>query len=177
MMAKGKIRKGILALGTVALVSASVLGIVIGTQNTKRGRAKREPVTDTLPPLYSDVKDLEMVRAGIRNQGKPDAEVFMVIKNNADAGVTSYTVSFGEVSIGKDGGLLKDDPEVIIEPHGETTFTFALSDLEKDVPIEITGVTFADGREDGLPVVLKRTHDYRAEQKAERDAKQGGSNR
>ena len=62
---------------------------------------------------------------------------------------------------------------MIIEPHGETTLSFSLSNLEKDVPLAITGVSYADGSEDGLPIVLKRMHEYRAQEKAKRDAKKG----
>ena len=171
MKVKGKMLKSILALGAVVLVSASVLGIVIGARSVKRGQVKREPVTDTLPPVSSKVKGLEVVNAGITHQGEPGAEAFLVIINKSNVGVTAFTVTFGDVSIGKDGGLFTDNPEVIIEPHGETTLSFSLSNLEKDVPLAITGVSYADGSEDGLPIVLKRMHEYRAQEKAKRDAK------
>jgi hypothetical protein len=118
---------------------------------------------------------LEVVNAGIKGQGQPDAEAFFVIHNKTDLGVTAFMLTFGDVSVGQEGGLSlsTDDPEVVIEPHGETTLSFPLSNLEKDVPIFVSGVFYADGSEDGLPIILQWMHEDRADEKAKRDAKKG----
>ncbi|HYY94827.1 MAG TPA: hypothetical protein VE713_09940 [Pyrinomonadaceae bacterium] len=176
MKIRGEALKSLFALGVIILVSASVLGIAMGTRSVKRGQIQREPVTDTLPPVSSKVKGLEVVNAGIKHQGEPGAEAFLVIKNKSDVGVTAYTVTFGDASVGKDGGLSTDEPVVIIEPHGKTTLSFPLSNLEKGVPIVVTGVFYADGSEEGLPIILKWMHDDRVQEKEKRDAKKGGSN-
>lgn len=175
MKNKGKMLKSLLALGAVVLVSASVLGIVMGTRNVKRWQ-QREPVTDTLPPVSSKVKGLEVLDAGIKHQGEPVPEAFLVIKNKTDVGVTAFMVTSGDFTTGQDGGLSTDEPIVVIEPHGKTTFSFALSNLEKDVPLVLTGVFYADGSEEGLPVILKWMHEDRVQEKEKRDAKRGGSN-
>jgi hypothetical protein len=176
MKIRGEALKSLFALGVIILVSASVLGIVIGTRSVKRGQIQRGPVTDTLPPVSSKVKGLEVVNAGIKHQGDPGAEAFLVIKNKSDVGVTAYMVTSGDFTTGEDGGLSMDEPVVVIEPHGKTTLSFPLSNLEKDVPLVLTGAFYADGSEDGLPTILKWMHEDRAWEKAKRDAKKGGSN-
>jgi len=176
MKITGKVLKSVLAVGVIIVVSLTVLGIVSGTRSPKKGQANEKQVTDKLPPVISKVKGLKVIDAGIKNQGQPDAECYLVVRNKTNVGVTAFTVSNGDLSIGKDGGLLTDNPMVIIEPHGEMTVSFPLSNLEKDVPVVITGVFYKDSSEEGVPDVIKMMHEYRAKEKEKRDAKKGGSN-
>jgi hypothetical protein len=130
-------------------------------------------VTDTLPPVVSKVDDLTVLSAKIENQGKEDAGVAIEIRNETKKAVTAVTLTFGEVSIGEDGGIFSDVPSIIIEPQGTLTIRFPLSNLEKDVPVYVAGVIYADNSEKGDDVVLELMHQQRNSEKLKRDSKKG----
>lgn len=131
-------------------------------------------VTDTLPPVVSKVADITVLSAKIENQGKEDAGIAIELRNETKKAVTAVTLTFGEVSITKDGGQLSDVPTTMIEPQGTLTIRFALSNLEKDVPVYVAAVIYADDSEAGQEVVLELIHERRNTEKLKRDAKKKG---
>jgi hypothetical protein len=166
------------------IVAIGVLGLAIvaktrsGHTLPKAPRAKiQKPplpkVTDILPPVVSKVDDITVVSAKIENQGKENADVVIEIRNETKKAVTAVTLTFGEVSIGKDGGIFSDIPAIMIEPKGTLTIRFPLSNLEKDVPVYVAGVIYADNSEKGEDVVLEVMHQQRSSEKSKRDAKKG----
>jgi hypothetical protein len=164
------------------LIVIGVLGLVTGAK-TRFGqnqptapRAKvQKPslpkVTDTLPPVVSKVADITVLSAKIENQGKEDAGVAIELRNETKKAVTAVTLTFGEVSITKDGGIYSDVPATMIEPQGTLTIRFAVSNLEKDVPVYVAAVIYADNSETGQDVVLELIHQRRDTERLKRDAK------
>jgi len=167
------------------VIVIAVLSLVTGaktrfgqTQPTAPRAKVQKPslpkVTDTLPPVVSRVANITVLNAKIENQGKEEAGVAIELRNETKKAVTAITLTFGEVSITQDGGQLSDVPTTIIEPQGTLTIRFALSNLEKDVPVYVAAVIYADNSETGQEVVLELIHQRRDTEKLKRDAKKKG---
>jgi hypothetical protein len=161
---------GVFGLATVAKPG---FGQTLTAPRAKVQKPSPPKVTDTLPPVVSKIADITVLSAKIENQGKEDASVAIELRNETSKAVTGVTLTFGEVSIGKDGGIFSDVPSTMIEPHGTLTIRFAVSNLEKDVPIYVAAVVYADGSEKGEDVVLELMHQQRNAEKLKRDAKKG----
>lgn len=143
---------------------------------TRKPQAPFQPVTDTLPPVISRINNLKVLKATIENQGTPDAMAVIELLNDSHKAVMGVTVTFGENSVGKDGGIEADGkPGIIIEPHKTITIDLGVNSLEKDVPLYVAGVIYADNTEDGQDIVLEMMHKIRAQRKARHDAEKGGS--
>ncbi len=149
------------------------VGAVVITQKRgvwRRAQEKR-PVTDTLPPIVSQVKDLEVSEATINERAKI---AFIKVKNNSKIPVTGVTLVYGSVSSGIDGETDFSGPNTVIEPGGTVTFTLGLDELDMNTTIFIGGAIFADGTEDGVDIVLEEMRESQAETRARREAKKQG---
>ncbi len=143
---------------------------------TRKPQAPFQPVTDTLPPVISRINNLKVLKATIENRGTSSAMAVIEILNDSDKAVMGITVTFGENSVGKDGGIEADGkPGIIIKPHKTITIDLGVNNLEKDVPLYVAGVIYADNTEDGQDIVLEMMHKIRAQRKARHDAEKGGS--
>lgn len=165
--------KAVVFLGAASLLATSlVAAAIVPSKRLDRAPAQesRSP-TNTLPQIIRKVKDLEIVTASIKDQGKPNASAVFKIENNSDKAVTAFTLTFGSASVSQEGGMDADEPEAVIKPHGTTTLEIPLSNFMKDEPLIIAAVLYADGTEDGQEAVLEWRHEQRARAKAERDAK------
>ena len=169
--------KPVVYLCAAVLIAASMAGAGVATRKraVRQQKQERHLVTDTLPQVIHKVKDLKVVKAAIEDQGKPSAEAVFEIANNSDLPVTAFTLTFGSVSVGRDGGISVDEPVIVIEPRGTTTLEIPVSNFDSDIPIIVAAVVYADGTEDGPDVVLEMMHQQRAKAKAERDAKRKGA--
>jgi hypothetical protein len=163
----------IAVLGLAAVAKTRFSQTLPAAPRAKVQKPSLPKVTDTLPPVVSQVADITVLSAKIENRGKEDADVAIEIRNETKKAVTAVTLTFGEASIGKDGGIFTDVPSVIIEPQGTLTIRFPLSNLEKDVPVYVAAVIYADNSEQGQDGVLELMHQQRTTQKLKRDAKKG----
>lgn len=164
-------------LVSAILMIAVVSGVGV-TRSKLAGKQKKQwppfqQVTDALPPVTSKVRNVEVVSATIENQGRQDATAAIELWNNSDKAITGVTLTAGDISVGHDGAISPEVPVAVVEPFGRITVRFVLSNLEKDVPIFVGGVIYADGSEDGQDIVLEVMHKHRAQGKAKRDAKKG----
>jgi hypothetical protein len=162
---------------SATLIAASVVRVTAIKRRAEQQHQQIQQVTDTLPRIVHKVRNLKIVKATLENPGTPDAMVVLRIRNNSDLAVTAFTITNGDFSVGLDGGMSVDEPVIAIEPHKTITFSIPASNLEKDVPVILAGVLYADGTEEGQDIVLEMMRDMRAREKAERDKKKGGSRR
>lgn len=132
---------------------------------------KGQLVTDRLPEIINKTTNLEISSSQISDRGKSNARAVFKVANRTGKPVTSFTLTFGSVSVGRDGGLDSDEPVTVIEPFGTATIEIPVGNLVREEPITLAAVTFADGTEDGQDVVLEMVHSQRAEAKAKRDAR------
>ena len=158
------------AIGVMATKKSAEQNIA-RIQNSARQQHPLQHITDTLPPIVSKIKKIKVVSATIKNQGQRDAMAVIELQNDSDKAVTAITLTFDEVSIGKGSGIASDNP--IMWPHGTTVIEFPLSNLEKDVPVLVGGVIYADNTEDGEDIVLEVMHKQRDMEKAKRAAQKG----
>lgn len=166
-------RKLIWALALCAVVCVSVTGGLAIKQSAKKQWRERRHVTDTLPPVISKVKKLQVLNAFIVRKGSPSASVVIEILNESDVAVTGFTVAHDDITVGQDGGIFNDEPLTVIEPHGTTTLSIPLSNLQEGEPLVIAAVFWADGTEEGQEDILKWERLDRARAKAKRAAKKG----
>ena len=154
-------RKLLWALALCAVVCVSVTGGLAIKQSAKKQWRERKYVTDTLPPVFSKVKNLQVLNAFIERKGEPSASVVIEILNESDVAVTGFTVAHDDITVGKDGGIFTDEPVTVIEPHGTTTLSIPLSNLQADESLVIAAVFWADGTEEGPEDLLKLRHENR----------------
>ena len=148
--------KYIFTLVIVLLVVMSVLGVNPIRRAIRRTQQQQErrPVTDTLPPIISKAKNIEVVSATIKRQGDPTAVVVIVLRNNSDRAVVAISIESGDErdasGISTEGFRNGDEPSIVVlEPHGTITMEMPLSDLLPGKPLKVAGVMYADGSEDG----------------------------
>ncbi|MDQ1614022.1 MAG: hypothetical protein QOG00_3953 [Pyrinomonadaceae bacterium] len=167
-------------ISCAALFAAgSIVGIVINGHSASMARQEAKRAL-TLPKIVSKVGKLEVVSAMIVRAGTPDAAVAVEIRNNSDLAVMAVDLSTrDEVNSGgitREGLDDPDKPGIVIEPHGSITMEIGLSEMIPDVPLVISGVTFADGTEDGEEWALELMRKNRARAKAKREnAKKKGN--
>ena len=170
-----KIKTTVLVCATI-LFAASVVRITAVKRSAgQQPRQEMRYVTDTLPPIVHKVRKLRIVKATIENPGTPQATVVLKFRNNSDVAVTAFTITNGDLSVGQDGGISVDEPVTVIEPHGTTTFDIPVGNFERDVPIILAAVLYADGTQEGQDIVLEMIHEQRATEKAKRDKQKGES--
>lgn len=167
--------KKMLALVASCAAAFTVMSVGAVVVNQKRGAWRRaqekQPVTDTLPPIVSQVKDLEVVEAAIDDRVK---HAVITVKNNSKIPVTSVSLVYGSVSSGIDGETDFSGPNTVIEPGGTVTFRLHLSELDLNTTIFVGGAIFADGTGDGQDIVLEEMRASQAETWARREAKKQG---
>ncbi|HEX8068562.1 MAG TPA: hypothetical protein VF546_01335 [Pyrinomonadaceae bacterium] len=129
-----------------------------------------------LPPITSKIKRLKVVRTTVRHPESRGASVVLELENDSDLPVIALTVSFGNKSISKDGGMFSDPPEVVIPPHETHRFSIVLRDLDKRIPVVVSAVIYADGTEEGWAEVLREMHEERVYERAKRAAQKKGVN-
>jgi hypothetical protein len=158
------------------LIAASVYRVTAIKRSASQGKHKPlEYVTDKLPPIDHKVIGVRIVKATLEKPGTPDAMVVLKFRNYTDVPVTDFTITAGDISVGPDGGLDTDEPQTVLEPRGTRTLDLPASNFEKDVPIVLAAVLYADGNEEGEEIVLEMIHNRRASEKAKRDKQKGGS--
>jgi hypothetical protein len=141
-------------------------------------RRSQEPSKIYLPKRFlSDVKKLKVESHWIENDGTPDANLVVIIRNKSDLAVTKVSVTIADLTISRDGGYEVDEPLTIIEPHGTNKFSIPLTNFIDDSPLVISAAIYADGTEEGREELLKEARETREERRAKRASKKGGPER
>ncbi|HMG75893.1 MAG TPA: hypothetical protein VK582_20500 [Pyrinomonadaceae bacterium] len=154
------------------LIAASLISA--GAFSAKRQQPKKqwpkEPSVTSMPPVFSKVKKLEVIKAWIVNPGTPAAGVRVEIRNNSDQDVMAVDLACGEGGVTKNGLEDEEHPIVVIKPHDTTTVEMNFGEMTFGAPLVVGGVIYGDGTEDGDEASLKPMHIMRAHDRAQRKA-------
>jgi len=130
-------------------------------------RGQERPRVNSLPPVFSRVKKLEVLNVSIVDPGTPAVRAAVEIRNNSDKAVMAVDLECGEGGITKNGLTDDEHPIVVIPPHGTTTVEMTFSAMTFGAPLVVSAVTYADGTEEGDPATLKIMHQGREHDKAQ----------
>jgi hypothetical protein len=167
--------KVVLVVGTLALIVASVAGALAGK---KMGRQRPAPIRNqlkTLPPVSSKIPNIEVLNASLKWPEQSDAEATVEVRNNSYRDITAITLTCGEGGVMTNGLVDPDNPHVVIPAYGTKTLEMNLSEMTPGCSLMVSGVTYGDGGEEGLPETLASMHSIRARDKAEQEAKKGAN--
>lgn len=154
-------------LFAVMLITASVISA--GVFSTKRQQPKKEqerPRVTSMPPVFSKVKNLEVVRAWIEDPETPAVRAAVEIRNNSDKDVMAVDLVCGEGGITRNGLTDEEHPIVVIKPHDTTIVEMTFGAMTFGAPLVVSAVTYADGTEEGDEASLKAMHMVRAHDRA-----------
>jgi len=132
--------------------------------STSGPQKQDERVTDTLPPVVSSIKGIEVVSAFI----DVNRSANITVVNNTGKGITALAMSYGNSMFSDDYGLTQDNPKTLIPPYSSYTFYEAVSNLRAHTPIRISAVLYDDGTEEGDADVRKNIHDARNHERERR---------
>ena len=169
-------RRMIFLLVTILLI-ASVAYAGFYSKTLRRMRAQ-EPVQKnqgpstykaeevTVPPiLHSKIKTLEIAGVRLKDQGQPSATVEIDVLNKDEQTLVALSLSAGPEnetpSISMDALADANRPTEGIKPNAVITLRWNLSAIAEGYPIEISSAIFADGREEGSPLMLQSIHTAR----------------
>lgn len=170
-----KLISTVLVCATVLTAASVYRATAIKRSASQQKHKPLEYVTDKLPPIDHKVVGVRIVKATLEKPGTPDARIVLKFRNYTDVAVTDFTITSGDISVGPDGGLVTDEPVTVLEPRGTTTLDLGAHNFEKDVPIVLAAVVYADGSEEGEDIVLEMIRNRRASEKAKRDKQKGES--
>lgn len=177
---KSLIRKGRLFLVLTALLvlGASIASVVATGGETHVRQQENRPVPDSLPPVISQVKEVEVISATIEKQGQPEAVAAILVRNNSDKAVMAVALESGDKNnfsgLNLYGYQDSETPTTIIKPKSSMTIHWALKEILPDAPLRIAGAVYADGTEDGEATTLQTIRSQRARSRAALVAKEGG---
>lgn len=160
-------------LFAVMLITASVISAGVFSakrqqpkkQSTKKQGPKENRVT-SMPPVFSKVKKLEVVRAWIEEAGTPAVRAAVEIRNNSDKDVMAVDLVCGEGGITRNGLTDEEHPIVVIKPHDTTIVEMTFGAMTFGAPLVVSAVTYTDGTEEGDEASLKAMHMVRAHDRA-----------
>jgi hypothetical protein len=167
-------------LRKVSLASLLLLSLLAAAGaasfTTARHQQKQEPPRKVYVPkkFLSEVKNLKVESHWVEKEGTPEASLHVVIRNKSALAVTKVSVTIGDLSVGRDGGVSVDEPETVIEPHSTEEITIRLTNFIDDSPLVISEAIYADGTEEGREQLLRWTREAWRRAKAKRAEKKGG---
>jgi hypothetical protein len=167
-------RKWIFLFASILISGVLISSVAFSAKIQQPKKAwPKEPRVSSMPPVFSKVKNLEVVRAWIEDAGTPAVRAAVEIRNNSDQAVMAVDLVCGEGGITRNGLTDEEHPIVIIQAHGTTTMEMSFGEMTFGAPLVVSGVTYADGTEQGDAESLKamhmvRDHD-RAKLKAEKE--------
>ena len=123
-----------------------------------------ERVTDTLPPVISSIKGIEVVSAFIDGNGSAN----ITVVNKTGKGIAALAFSYGTSMFSDDYGLTQDNPKTLIPPYSSYTFYEAASNLRAHTPVRASAVLYDDGTEEGDADVRQNIHDARDHERERR---------
>jgi hypothetical protein len=134
---------------------------IYGTSGPQK---QAERVTDTLPPVISSIKGIEVVSAFIDEHGTAN----ITVVNKTGKGIIGLAMSSGNFTFSDDYGLTQDNPKTLIPPYSSYTFYEPVSNLRAHTPIRVSAVLYDDETEEGDAVVRKNIHAGRDKEKERR---------
>lgn len=154
------------------LITASVISAGVFSAKRQQPRKEQErPRVTSMPPVFSKVKNLEVVRAWIEDAGTPAVRAAVEIRNNSDKNVMAVDLVCGEGAVTENGLTDEEHPIVVIKPHDTTIVEMTFGAMTFGAPLVVSAVTYADGTEEGEEASLKAMHMVRAHDRAKLKAK------
>jgi hypothetical protein len=128
--------------------------------------AQKGPLTagDSLPPVTSQIKGMEVVSSFI----DADGEVNITVVNKTGKAIVGLGFASGKRTFTDDNGISQDNPKPLIAPYASYTFMQPASNFQANQPIRLSVVLYDDGTEDGDVVQRKYIHEERDRQKEKR---------
>jgi hypothetical protein len=158
-------------IAAVMLITASVF-VIRGTRQQHSGEKQQPTKTQStkdwltsVPPVSSEVEELEIINARIMRAGTDAAGVAFEIRNNSHKGVTAVSITCGGPSISTDGLEDEDNPALAVQPYGTLTAEMN-GELTPGSPISIDAAIFDDGTEKGSETTLLFLHKFRIREQA-----------
>jgi len=165
------------------LIAASLISAVVisAKRQEPNKQIEQQPRVNYMPPVFSKVKNLEIVRASIVDPGTAHAGVEVEIKNNSNKDVMAVDLVCGDGGVTQNGLHDEEHPIVVIRPNDTTTIRMNFGAMTFGAPLVVSAVTYADRTEEGDEKSLRAMHLVREHDKAEikakkeRDAQQKGA--
>lgn len=167
--------KYFLAISLPILVVVSALALTKANKKSPLPKVSQEQqqFADTMPLIISQVKDIEVVEATLKNPGTKEVIAVLKIKNKSKKSVLAVSVETGvpeeadgiTVNGFQEGG---EPPNAVIEPHGTITVEFALYNAKLGDPIRVSGAVFDDDSEDGEKTALETIRNQRKHTESEK---------
>ena len=164
------------------LITASLITAAVFSARRQKAQnpAEQQPRVNHMPPVFSKVKDLEIVRTWIIDPGEVGAGVAVEIRNNSNKDAVAVDLVCGEGGITRNGLNDEDHPIVVVKAHETMTMRMTFSAMTFGAPLVVSAVTWADGSEEGDKHSLRLMHLDRQRNRAikaqkERDAQKGAS--
>src|SRR5882724_3135208 len=153
------------------VVAPILLGafLAVGVYALNFGRARYQrpgspQTTQTVPftqPITSCSKGVRVVKAEVTDAGTPDATVKVQIENLSDLGITAVSLEAtngrASYTVTLRSSFKEDRPIIVIKPHQTDTLIMGL--VFGDVPLQIGGVFYENGTEEGCASSLKTLHE------------------
>jgi len=150
------------------------------TQDKSQEPRTYKPEHVTIPPyVQSKIKNLEIVKVILINQGSTAAGLAIDVMNNRDQAVVALDFVSGDATFTglRIDGLLQEGKQlVVIPPHSSKTFKWGLGEVIENETVFLAAAVFADGAEEGDKRSLDGIKIYRQkfqEKERERKAKKG----
>lgn len=168
--------KYLLAISLPILVVVSALALTKSSKKSPPPKVSQEQqqFVNTMPLIISQVKDMEVVEATLKNPGTKDVIAVLTIKSKSNKSVLAVSVETG-VPEEADGitvnGFKEGDeqPDAVIEPHGTITVELPLNNAKLGDPIRVSGAVFGDDSEDGEKTALETIRNQRKHTKSEKN--------
>jgi hypothetical protein len=159
-------RKLFFLIAAVMVVSALVVSVaVFSAKKQEKKQLHPKDWLSSIPPIKSQVKDLEIINARIVRAGSEVPGVAFEIRNNSNRAVMAVDITCGLAGMMSNGLGDDEHPIVVIQPYGMLTAEMN-DELSPGLPIVLGGATFEDGTEEGTESSLKAMHGAREHKKA-----------
>jgi hypothetical protein len=144
------------------------LGISVGARRWPQSPGAQQDnqlkPTDTLPPVTSKIKGLEVLSAFIDGDGL----VNITVINKTGKTIVGLGISTGNRTYTDDNVLTQDNPKPLILPYASYTLTRLVSNFRSNQPIHVSVALYDDATEEGDEAQLKNIHTERERQKTKR---------
>jgi hypothetical protein len=155
----------------ISILVGVCLAVGVYTLNFARGKKPSIPQTKQIANYPSEVtscaKQIKVIKAEIIDGGTSDEVINVQVENLSDLGIIAVSL---EATRGRSSYITtlrssfkEDKPQVVIKPHdiGNLTMTSPFG----VVPLQIGGVMYDDGTEDGCVSSLKTLHEVKDSEK------------
>jgi len=113
-----------------------------------------------------------VVKAEVVNAGTSNATVEVQIENVSDLGITAVSLEAtndrASYTVTLRSSFKEDRPIIVVKPHQTDTLIMGL--VFGDVPLQIGGVFYEDGTEEGCTSSLKTLHEVRDTEKSKKES-------